>query len=86
MPIQIDKKPGRKPLRRNGEAAGPSEPPGPPEPVSTRRVRMIRGVVCKIGTFEVGKTYEMPVNTAASWIGFGLAEEDKSFDHAQETK
>jgi hypothetical protein len=84
--IQIDRKPGRKQLRRNGEVAGPIKPPGPAEPIPTLRVRMLRDINCKLGSFAHGKAYQLPVNTARSWIGFGFAEEDKALDSAPETK
>lgn len=84
--IQIDKKPGRKQLRRNGEEAGPIKPPGPPEPIPTLRVRMLRDISSERGLFVHGKSYELPVNTARSWIGFGFAEQDKALNGAPETK
>lgn len=84
--IQIDKHPGRKQLRRNGEVAGPIKPPAPPDPEPALRVRMLRDISCKRGAFAHGKAYDLPVNTARAWIGYGFAEEDKSFDSAQETK
>lgn len=84
MPMQIDRKPGRKPLRRNGEEPGPMKAAVAPEP--TLRVRMLKTVTPGGGTFEAGKAYHVPVVMARSWIGFGLAEEDKSLDRAPETK
>lgn len=87
MPIEIDKKPGRKPLRRNGEPAGQVKTPGGPDFVPpTMRVRMLRDIWSKRGTFTAGKTYDLELDTARSWIGFGFAEQDKALDGAQEIK
>lgn len=84
--IEIDKKPGRKQLRRNGEVAGPIKPPAPPDPEPMLRVRMLRDISSERGTFLKGGSYLLPVNTARSWIGFGFAEQDKALNGAPETK
>lgn len=88
MPIQIDKKPGRKPLRRDGtEAVVKSSTETPPPPAPTTRVRMLRDIFnSKRGTFLQGKTYHLPSDVARHWVTSGLAEEDKSLDGAPETK
>lgn len=87
MPIKIDTRPGRKPLRKNGEEVGPIKPPGGPDaPAPVLRVRMLRDLDCKLGAFLKGRSYELPPTTARSWIGFGFAEQDKSIDSAPETK
>lgn len=86
MPIMIDKKPGRKPLRRNGEEAGPVVPAAPPEPKPTIRVRMLRDINVRVGSFLAGKSYDLEPITARSWIGFGFAEQDKALDRANEIK
>lgn len=50
------------------------------------RVRMIKDLALKAGTFQAGKSYEVEDVIARSWIGFHLAEEDKMIDSAPETK
>ena len=88
-PIEFDKRPGSakgKWKRRNGEPVGPIKPPGEPVPAATMRVRMLQAVRSKIGTFKPGQAIELDPATARSWIGFGLAEQDKMIDSAPETK
>jgi hypothetical protein len=87
MPIAISKRPGRKPIVKNGDAAEPVKAPAPQAPEESGvRVRMMRDITSRLGTFVRGKTYRLPTDTARSWIGFGFAEEDKALDHAPETK
>lgn len=88
MPIQIDRKPGRKPLRKNGEVAPPLPPAPEPAPVTLIRVRATRDIVNskRFGSLYAGRVKELPAADARDLIRMGFAEEDKSFDGAQETK
>lgn len=73
--------------KKDGTLPGPVKAPEPPAPVPTMRVRILRRIQStKNGTFAVGQSAELPVDMARSWIGMGLAEQDKSFDRAPETK
>lgn len=88
MPIQIDKKPGRKPLRKKGEEAPPMPPAQESAPATLVRVRALRDVVNskRFGSLYTGKVKELPAKDAHDLILMGLAEEDKSFDAAPEVK
>lgn len=88
MTIQIDKKPGRKPFRKSGEVAPPCvAPPDPPAPEMVR-VRAVRLVVNskRFGSLTPGQSKEFPEADARDLVRMGLAEFDKSFDSAPETK
>ena len=88
MTIQIDTKPGRKPLRKNGEAAPPLPPVPEPVAVTLVRVRALRNIVNskRLGSLFVGKVKELPAQDARDLIRMGFAEEDKSLDGPPETK
>ncbi len=89
MPIEFDKKPGganKRQRRRNGELPQPQKPPAEATPPETIRVRMLQAVRSKRGNFAPGQVIDLPAVIARSWIGFGLAEEDKMLTGAPETK
>jgi hypothetical protein len=90
MPIEFDGRPGganKRQRRRNSELPGPIKPPAPTLPPITMRIRILKHIGgSKHGTFKAGQVANLPVETARSWIGFGLAEEDKMIDSAPETK
>lgn len=89
MPITNEMFSKRKPAKRNGEQPKPEDMPGPAQPIAppTKRVRMLRRVQSRFyGILEVGKTADIPVQTADTWIGMGLAEEDKSLGGPPEIK
>lgn len=79
MPIEYDKRPG--------SAKGV-----PPQAVQgavaedVMRVRMLRPIASRLGTFRAGQAVELPSDTARSWIGFGFAEQDKMIEAIPETK
>ena len=88
MPIEYDRTPGganKKQRRRNGELPEKQKTPEP-RVDETLRVRMLRSFTLDSGTFKTGDTVRVPIITARSWIGFGLAEQDKSLDGPPETK
>ena len=89
MPIIFDKTPGsanKLQRRRNGQLPETPKPSAGPAPIETMRIRMLQSVHSRQGAYKAGQVIELPVLTARSWIGFGLAEEDKMLDGAPETK
>ena len=93
MPIEFDKTKNsiKKHQRtRNGTLTKdlpPQKAPAPPESVEKMRVRILRTIRgSRHGTFIAGQSAELPVDLARSWIGSGLAEQDKSLDGPPETK
>ncbi len=89
MPIQIDKKPGRKPLTRAGNVPEPPKAPEVPEPPQMVRVRSLRQFGSRHfnhGVKRAGEVFYIPLPLAREWIKIGLVEEDKSLDGAPETK
>ncbi len=89
MPVFEDlmnKKKGPLP-KRDGTLPGPIKAPAPTPPPETTRIRILRRIQStRYGTFEVGRSCELPVDLARSWIGMGLAEQDKMLDGPKETK
>ena len=80
MPIEYDKRPGGAKgvppqLAQSATAAG-----------GVLRVRMLRHISSRLGTFRAGQSVELPRDVARSWIGYGFAEQDKMIDAAPETK
>jgi hypothetical protein len=76
--------------KKDGTLPGPVKAPEV-VPVTTMRVRMLRTVQASPahGRNEpmfAGRAYELPVNKAREWIAVGIAEQDKAFDCAPETK
>lgn len=89
MPVEFDTRPGsgnKKQRRRDGTLPGRIKPPAPEAPRTMLRIRMLQSFTCRLGTYRQGQVVEVPVDTARSWIGFGLAEQDKMLSGAPETK
>jgi|GEM_PF-6419947 len=93
MPIEYDARPGsaNRGRRKRGESAARSqtEAQAQSEPQAGEvllRVRMLRPVRSRLGEFAEGQTARLPADVARSWIGFGLAELDKSLDGPPEVK
>jgi hypothetical protein len=63
------------------------EPAPEPAPVEKLRVRILRRITSKnYGVFDIGQVACLPVAQAKEWVQLGLAEFDKIFDSAPETK
>lgn len=61
--------------------------PHPEPPAGEMRVRILRDIRSRQhGTFTAGQIAKVDRVTARSWIGFGLAEEDKALDGPSERK
>jgi hypothetical protein len=91
MPIKFDKEPNsmrKYQRRRDGTLTSEYKPDPAPVivPPPTMRIRMLKAVRSRVGTFAVGQAAELPVELARWWIEAGLAEEDKMLDSAPETK
>jgi hypothetical protein len=50
------------------------------------RIRMKKDISTRIGAFTAGQVIELEDVLARSWVGFGLAEEEKSISQVPETK
>lgn len=89
MPIEFNKTPGsaRKRQRtRAGEIPAIRPSSEAPPMLPTKRIRIIQPIRARVGTFAPGQVVTLERGLANSWIGFGLAEEDKSLDGPPETK
>lgn len=90
MPIEFDMRPGsgnKRQRRKNGQLPEAPRPSTEAPPVvATMRIRMLQSLISRHGKYKTGQVVELPILTARSWIGFGLAEQDKMLDGAPETK
>lgn len=50
------------------------------------RIRIKKDISTRIGAFTAGQVIELEDVLARSWVGFGLAEEEKSISLVPETK
>ncbi len=83
MPIKI-KKHGVKDAPAPVELA--PQPPAVAEGETSRRVRILKVLTWRGKIYRPGEVARLPVDTARTWIGYGLAEEDKMIDGAPEVK
>lgn len=89
MPIEYDDRPGsanRQQRTKDGQLPGPIKQPGENSPITTMRIRLLQPVKCRLGIYQQGQVVDLPEDTARSWIGFGLAEQDKMLAGPPEIK
>jgi hypothetical protein len=73
--------------KRDGDPVCRAFTPASEPIVEKMRVRILRNILgSRHGTFLAGQSVELPFELARSWIGAGLAEQDKILDSAPETK
>ena len=81
MPIELDKKPGG----ANGLTA--RQAPETPEGQGPKlRIRILRAINSRYGAYKAGEVVEVEISVARSWIGFGIAEQEKMLSGPPEVK